>query len=265
MVGLTPEQLATIRSGMRRGIRAEGPGRLLFLAALWIVAASAAAAATSFVLGMVVGAHNAAPHTLHKWSVSPVVSILLVLGMSDVILVLAGWGRGEIVGDGDAKAGLGLGPIQRPGLLLAFAAVGLPIVYAWATLLFLVLRPTQHDVLSTLFNSAPTSGPLVQAAVLLCAVVLSPVWEEFFFRGWLWTGLRRHWGVLPVMLATAIPWLLLHTFDGLLRPLFLIPAAVLFCLAREYCGGVRASLTLHVLNNLIVMVLVLFVAPHAGG
>ncbi|HEY1931665.1 MAG TPA: CPBP family intramembrane glutamic endopeptidase [Acetobacteraceae bacterium] len=245
--------------------RPEGPARLLFLALVWIAAASAASAASAFLIGVVVGAHNANHNLTHTWNVSPIYSILLMLVMADVVLVLAGWGRGEIVGDGDARAGLGLGPIRRPGLLLLFATVGEALIFAWAVLLFVLLKPAQTDVLSTLFKAAPTAGTVVQGVTLLCAVVLSPIWEEFFFRGWLWTGLRRYWGRLPVMFATAIPWLLLHSFDGLLRPLFLIPAAILLSLAREYCGGTRASLTLHVLNNLIAMVLVIFVAPLAHG
>jgi membrane protease YdiL (CAAX protease family) len=63
------------------------------------------------------------------------------------------------------------------------------------------------------------------------------------------------------MVATAVPWLALHMFDGLLRPLYLLPMAVMLCLARQYCGGIRAALTLHVLNNLIAMALVLALAP----
>ena len=55
------------------------------------------------------------------------------------------------------------------------------------------------------------------------------------------------------MVATTIPWLALHMFDGLLRPLYLLPMGVMLCLARQYCGGTRASITLHVLNNLMAM------------
>ena len=55
------------------------------------------------------------------------------------------------------------------------------------------------------------------------------------------------------MVATTIPWLALHMFDGLLRPLYLLPMGVMLCLARQYCGGIRASITLHVLNNVMAM------------
>lgn len=94
---------------------------------------------------------------------------------------------------------------------------------------------------------------MLQFASLAILVGLVPLSEELFFRGWLWTGLRKHWGVLPVMLATTLPWLLIHMPDGLTRPLFLLPSAILFNLARHLCGGVRASIVVHVLNNLMAL------------
>jgi hypothetical protein len=107
-----------------------------------------------------------------------------------------------------------------------------------------------------LLQQAADIGPAMQVAIVLCIVGFAPLWEELFFRGWLWTGLRHRWGMLPVTLATALPWLLAHLSDGLARPLFLIPGAIFLSLAREYCGGVRASLVLHLLNNLVVMLFI---------
>jgi membrane protease YdiL (CAAX protease family) len=48
---------------------------------------------------------------------------------------------------------------------------------------------------------------------------------------------------------TALPWLLLHGLDSPARVVFLIPAAVVFSLARHQGGGVLASLIVHVTNN----------------
>lgn len=60
------------------------------------------------------------------------------------------------------------------------------------------------------------------------------------------------------MLTTSILWLLLHGVDHPARPLFLIPGATFISLARHFCGGVRASLAIHVLNNLTVLVVISF-------
>jgi len=242
--------------------RPERPLRMFCLALAWLVAASAAAWACLFVLRLVVGMHNGSPSgRAHAWQAGEPHSALLMLLVADVVLVFAGWRRGAAVGGGDARAGLGFGPIRRPGLLLAFATLGEAAVFGWAVVVYLVLPPHDHGVISTLLTAISHASVLEQAATLFCAIVLSPLWEEFFFRGWLWTGLRRYWGALPVMVATTIPWLALHMFDGLLRPLYLLPMGVMLCLARRYCGGIRASITLHVLNNLIAMWPVLLLHP----
>jgi|HubBroStandDraft_1064217.scaffolds.fasta_scaffold554797_2 hypothetical protein len=40
-------------------------------------------------------------------------------------------------------------------------------------------------------------------------------------------------------------------------------AAASLCLARQFCGGVRALITLHVLNNLTVAALLIYIMlPH---
>ena len=77
--------------------------------------------------------------------------------------------------------------------------------------------------------------------------------EELFFRGWLWEELRRPWRTVPVMLGTALPWLLAHTLDIGLASLALVPEAVCFSMVRHLCGSVRPSIVLHVLNNLIAI------------
>jgi membrane protease YdiL (CAAX protease family) len=242
--------------------RRERPVRLFCLALVWLVAASATAWAWVFVIGVAVGVRSGTPlgHAL-AWQLGQPSALLLMLLVADVVLVFAGWGRGAMVGGGDARAGLGFGPIHRPGLLLAFATMGEAVVLGWAIVVYSMLQPANHGVVASLLAATPRASLVEQAGILLCTVVLSPLWEEFFFRGWLWTGLRRYWGTLPVMLATAVPWLSLHMFDGLLRPLYLLPMAVMLCLARQYCGGIRASITLHVLNNLSAMLLMLFLMP----
>src|SRR5580698_8419676 len=226
---LAPAMLGTAPAPAETPVRPEKPARLLFLAVVWVLAAVAAGIASALVVGIAV---------------------------TDVVLLLAAWARAEVVGQGDAIAGLGGGPITRPRLLVVFAIVGAAVVVGWMVLLSHWLNPEDQTGITALLKDAATAGLFMQAAMLLCMAGLSPLWEELFFRGWLWTGLRRHWRPLPVMVATALPWLLLHMADGLLRPLFLIPAAIMFSLARQYCGGVRASLTLHVLNNLIALVIV---------
>ena len=263
MDALAPALLETAPAPAETPVRPEKPARLLFLAVVWVLGAVAAGIASALVVGVAVGVHNHAEATVpaHAWTVAPAVYGLICIAVTDVVLLLVAWSRAEIVGRGDAIAGLGAGPITRPRLLTVFAIVGAAVVVGWMVLLSHWLNPEDNTGVTALLKDAAITGPFMQVAMLLCMAGLSPLWEELFFRGWLWTGLRRHWPPLPVMVATALPWLLLHMTDGLLRPLFLIPAAIMFSLARQYCGGVRASLTLHILNNLIALVIVTLALP----
>lgn len=242
--------------------RPERPVRLFCFALVWLVGASAAASVGALVIALVVGVHHASPPgSAHPWDVLQPPFGLLMLLVADAVLVIAGWRRGAAVGGGDARAGLGFGPIRRPGLLVALATLGEVAVLCWVVGVYVVLRPASHGLISPLLAAVPEGSVLEKAGMLLSVVVLSPLWEEFFFRGWLWTGLRQYWGTPLVMLATTAPWLALHMFDGPLRPLYLLPMAVMLCLARQYCGGIRASITLHVLNNLMAMTPLLFLPP----
>jgi membrane protease YdiL (CAAX protease family) len=83
----------------------------------------------------------------------------------------------------------------------------------------------------------------------LLIVPVAPIAEELFFRGWLWTALRRSWGVWPTAVCTAGMWLAVHALDAPARVLMLLPMAVLLSLARYYGNSVRASLAVHIVNN----------------
>jgi hypothetical protein len=91
--------------------------------------------------------------------------------------------------------------------------------------------------------------------------VLAPVSEELFFRGWMWEALRqRGYAVVTTGFLSAVPWLLLHGIDSPGRILFLIPAALIFSLARYVGGSVLASLAPHMTNNLAAVLV-----PLIGG
>lgn len=233
----------------------ETPARLLVLAVVWVAGATLTGIAAAFILGFVVGVYSRIDPAA-DWYIARSVYGVLALVVADLLLILGALRRAAIIGNGDAMAGLGAERIQQPGLLVLFAVLNVVCAPGWTWLLGLWVRP--ETGLLGLIREALSLGWLMQSVVVLSVIGLSPLWEELFFRGWLWTGLRRRWHPIPVMLTTSILWLLLHGMDGLARPLFLIPQAVLISLARHYCGGVRASLTIHILNNLIAMALIGF-------
>lgn len=173
-------------------------------------------------------------------------------------LLLAAWLQAPGTGNGDRRAGLGLGPIRLPGRV---AILGM-LLLGWDALLIRLiqvspaLRAFARSATPDLLTDLGRGGPLVTAFYCVLIVIVAPLAEELFFRGWLWEALRlRGHGTVTIMLTTATPWLLLHGLDTPARILFLLPTAILFSIARHRGGGVRASLVLHGVNNLFATVL----------
>jgi membrane protease YdiL (CAAX protease family) len=157
--------------------------------------------------------------------------------------------RSGIVGHGNHRAGVDDGPIKRWWLLIV-------LVLLAATWAFLAAA-AWNGLAPQWLASWRQASPWTVAASTVATVILAPLAEELFFRGWLWTGLRRRWRALPTALLTCGFWLIIHIDRGLLLPLFLLPIAVMLGFARHFCG-IRAAIILHATYNLVgVLVLLL--------
>jgi membrane protease YdiL (CAAX protease family) len=182
-------------------------------------------------------------------------------------LLLAAWWQGRRAGNGDRQAGLGIGPIRHPGTIvwLCVAMVGWLIVFVILADAIPALREFARSVTPESLFGLGGGGPGIVALKVVLVTMLAPASEELLFRGWLWEAVRRR-GHAVVMTAvlTATPWLLLHGIDQPGRILFLLPAAVIFSIARHRGGGVLASLTVHVSNN-STAVLMQAVAEYLGA
>lgn len=160
----------------------------------------------------------------------------------------------RVVGSGNMAAGLGGAKMARP-LLIGSMAIGLCLV-AVATASFNESRPTFFLSLLDEIRGAADVGlgwhwRCAEIVLLTQIMILAPVAEEMFFRGWIWTELRRAWPVPLVMLATAIPFVLVHGAEGALNGVALLPQTVVLSLARHFGGGIRASMLCHVLFNVV--------------
>ena len=230
---------------------AESPQKLFLLALFWLGTAFLGGVVAFSIYLIVTDDHH--PQALTDGGSatrlrSPV-GVLVGLVTFYSFLLLAAWRRAKIVGQGDRIKGFGGGRLKRPVVLVGLAVAGMIIVLVWQGCLAILLKFPEQGF-----------GPMVphflanawtwDTATLAMIVVVVPICEELFFRGWLWTGLRQHWGVLPVMLGTALLFMAIHMPDGLTLPLFLLPSVIMLTLARHFCGGVRASILLHMLNNL---------------
>lgn len=165
------------------------------------------------------------------------------------------WGalqQGRRLGNGNWRAGLGVRPIQHIGrvALLCIVMIVCLLGFVLMAARMPALREFAKSVTPDIMARLGEGGPFAVLLKVMLAVVLAPLSEEMFFRGWLWEGLRqRGHAFFTTACLTALPWLLLHGLDSPARVVFLIPAAVVFSLARQQGGGVLASLVVHVTNN----------------
>ena len=183
-------------------------------------------------------------------------------------LLLGGLWQGRRLGRGDWRAGIGANQIRRKACIAFFCVV--MVGWLMVVLALTAAIPALHDFMKSmtpefLMSDLGEASPGVMALLLVLVVILAPVAEECFFRGWLWEASRRRgYTIVTTACLTAVPWLLLHGIESPGRILFLLPAAVIFSFARQMGGSVLASLTVHITNNLSV-VLVQATATLLGG
>ena len=206
-------------------------------------------------------------HGAEGWQPDLLFYTVLATAALQATLLAAGLRQGRSAGGGDLALGLGAAPMRRRRLIVVFAGLMIAWVvgYAMALIRFQAFNVYVATRVPAVLTLPVSPSPVLLTIMLLLALAAAPAAEELFFRGWLWTALRRCWGVWPTALCTAGLWLAIHALDGPVRVLILLPTAILLSLARHYGGSVRASLLVHVVNNSTAVVIQLaarLLAPH---
>lgn len=101
---------------------------------------------------------------------------------------------------------------------------------------------------------------LAAAVLFVLAVFFAPVAEETYFRGWIFTSLRVHWGRWPAVIVSALLFALAHYESTHLYALAVFPLGLILAALRERTGSARTSMVFHAANNLIA-----FLSAGAGG
>lgn len=218
----------------------------------WVVAGLLGAVAIAALLG--VGAALLRQFLGYGFVPEPSLLVYVLAGSTafQVTLLLAALRQGRLSGHGDRHVGLGIRPIRHGGrvALLGIAMIVCLLGFVLLAARLPALREFAKSVTPDIMARLGEGGPVALLVKVALAVVLAPLSEELFFRGWLWEALRqRGHAIITTACLTALPWLLLHGLDAPQRIVFLIPAAVVFSLARQQGGSVLASLVVHVTNN----------------
>lgn len=154
-----------------------------------------------------------------------------------------------------AIGALRTGARARPADLIRASLLMLPLAMFELGLLWLVLLPLSYwapEVVEGVFLRVeqpylwhrPGESVVVN---VIAAVVLTPVFEEGIFRGWLLPACRRRWGVRPAIVLTSVVFGALHEARMLGATIFGLVAALLYLRS----GSLAVPIVAHVTMNAI--------------
>lgn len=149
-------------------------------------------------------------------------------------------------------ADLGLRLPRRGGLWLPFVLffAALTAVYIYFAVLAALGTKPEGNIPDAAFDT-----PLLVVLVGVLSLVLAPIMEELFFRGFIFGGLRGRWGLLASALASGFLFSLVHGSPTVFVPFTAV--GILFAWGYAYSGSLFASIVAHFLFNGISFALAL--------
>ncbi len=166
----------------------------------------------------------------------------------------------------DWREAFGLCAVSRArllatGVVLYLAAVP-PLAYAFAIYNRLSARfhwdTSPQPIVSILVETDSTFLILLTVAL---AVIVAPVFEEFFFRGFAYPALKYRMGIWPAIAIVSALFATVHFHLPSIVPLFVL--AVALVLAYEWTGSILVPVTMHAVFNLTNLGLLLYVRYHS--
>jgi hypothetical protein len=178
--------------------------------------------------------------------------ILATQALFDIFLIAVaiGMASGWRFSLRQALGRLGVRRFEPSAIGWTFAVLG---IYYVAAIAFsaIVVQPKQEDIGKELGVCNPGIG--IAIAAILAVVVLAPIAEELFFRGFFFAGLRSRWSLWPSALLSGAIFGVVHAPTG---PTAAIPLAGLGVgLAWLYnkTGSIWPCMLAHFLNNALAI------------
>jgi membrane protease YdiL (CAAX protease family) len=139
------------------------------------------------------------------------------------------------------------------GAVLILAAY--PLIFLADVVTQRVLRSApQRQAIVEMFSESSTLEQRVLIIVL--AVSLAPIAEEFIFRFFIYGVARRYFGKVIGVLASAVLFAAVHAHLPSFAPLFVLGAC--FAIAYEWTGSILVPMTMHALFNAITLTALAF-------
>jgi membrane protease YdiL (CAAX protease family) len=153
---------------------------------------------------------------------------------------------GALVGRWRAK----LDPREGLGLRLPDPRVALRLAAAFAALL--VATEIVYQAMDLDDNASDWRGKYDAGALalrMLFVILIYPVAEELFFRGFLFGLIRRRFGTVAAIVAPALMFALLHGQYELTGMLLILVDGIFFGYARWRSGSLFLPMAFHIVGN----------------
>ena len=143
-----------------------------------------------------------------------------------------------------------------------FGAVAYPVIaVVVASSLGLVLQRISGEAVRTPEQVPTDLPPIGIALVVVYAILVAPVAEEFFFRGVLFPAARARLGLWPGAFLSGLAFGLIHYVpapwaDAVLLMAVMVPTGVAFAWIRARRGSLYGSIGAHVAFNVIGLILI---------
>jgi uncharacterized protein len=139
-----------------------------------------------------------------------------------------------------------------PALGLSLAA--LAVFWVFVLPLELLPEPATEEI-------SPKAGLALLLVLGFVLIVVAPVAEEFFFRGFFYRSLRAHMTVLPAAVVCGAVFGAVHFANGLIAVPLITIFGFILCLVYERTGSLYPCIAIHSAHNTLVAVL----AADAGA
>jgi membrane protease YdiL (CAAX protease family) len=199
--------------------------------------------------------------------VDEAVALPWLLGMDMLLRLVVLFGFVELFRRRRIDWAAALGLRREPPL----RALGLGAVFFLAVLPPLAVVFTVYSKLCQLVGIKDEPQPIsdvlvtsdsmiVVALIVLFAIVVAPVCEELFFRGFAYPALKQRWGIWVALTTVSAAFAVIHLHLPSLGPLFAL--AIGLGLSYELTGSLLAPITMHALFNAANVAVLLYVRAH---
>lgn len=154
-----------------------------------------------------------------------------------------------------------LGGFSRVGFFRTLITGGVLILAAYPLIFLadvvtqrLLRSPPQKQAIVEMFSESTTLEQRILIIVL--AVSLAPIAEEFIFRFFIYGVARRYFGRIIGVLVSALLFAAVHAHLPSFAPLFVLGSC--FAIAYEWTGSILVPMTMHALFNAITLTALAF-------